>query len=251
MEVPPHDSTELTLVEHLTELRKRLGLSLLFFLAASMACFSQVEPIVQFLRRPIAGEVYKFAYFSPTEAFVAYVKIAAVSGLIVSMPLILWQMWAFIKPGLSKKERGYGLVFVGWGSVLFLIGVAFAYAVLLPVSLRFLLGIGESVFEPLISIDRYLSFVITLALGCGLMFELPVVLGTLAKIGLVTPEWLRHQRPMAILGLVVVAALITPTTDIVNLTLMTLPLLALYELSIGVCALALRGKSKPPPGEKD
>ncbi len=235
-------SQELTLIEHLGELRRRLGWSLLSFIAATAVCFSQVERIIIFIKSPIASEVDKFAFFSPTEAFVAYMKVSALAGLVTSMPLILWQIWLFIRPGLSKKERGYGLVFVGWGSVLFGAGVAFAFWVLLPVSLRFLLGIGEALFEPIISIDRYLSFVIAIALGCGLTFELPVVLATLAKVGIVTPEWLRQQRPLAILGLVVISALITPTTDIVNLTLMTLPLIFLYELSIAVCALVMRKK---------
>ena len=148
------------------------------------------------------------------------------------MPVMLWQVWGFIRAGLTPKEQATGAAFMFWGSSLFLMGAAFAYYLLLPVSLRVLLNIGRAYLEPVISIDRYLSFVTSLLFWCGLMFELPAVVVLLAKVGIVTPAWLKQQRAYAILVLVILAALVTPTTDPVNLVLMTVPLIALYELAI-------------------
>ena len=162
------------------------------------------------------------------------------AGLILAMPVILAQLWGFVRSGLTKRERSYGLAFIGWGSVLFLTGVAFAYFILLPASLHLLLGIGRSYLEPMLSIDKYLSFLTTLAFWCGIIFEIPAVLFLLAKVGIVTSEWLRQQRAYAILILFIIAAIVTPTTDPVNLFLMAVPMVLLYELSIWITRLALR-----------
>ena len=199
-----------------------------------------VERIIGWLQRPAAPHLVRFAFFSPTEPLIAYVKVAMLAGLIVSMPVILGQLWGFIRSGLTSRERSLGLAFVCWGSAQFLAGAAFAYYGLLPVSLRFLLRIGERYLEPVISIDQYLSFVTTLLFWCGVVFELPVVLLILARLGIVTPEWLRQQRPYAILALVIIAAVVTPTTDPINLLLMAVPLVWLYELSIVITRWAMR-----------
>ena len=236
---PLREEPRLTLAEHLEELRRRLGISLAALLIAAWVSFTQVERVIDWLQRPAEGLLPRLAFFSPTEPLIAYVKVAVLAGLLLSMPVILAQLWGFVRTGLTPQERSYGAVFIGWGSVQFLGGAAFAYYVMLPVSLRFLLGIGQRVLEPVISIGRYLSFVTTVVLWCGLVFELPVVLFLLAKVGIVTPEWLRQQRSYAILVLVIIAALVTPTTDPVNLLLMTVPLVALYELSIVITRFAM------------
>ncbi len=220
------------LADHLEELRRRLGVCLIGLLLGVGLSAAYVPRLLSWLQRPIAPFVSQFAVFSPTEPLLAYVKVAGLAGLLLAMPVMLWQGWAFIRTGLTRRERGYGLAFVLWGSVLFLAGAAFAYLVLLPLSLRALLSIGADVFEPVMSIDRYLSFATALLFWCGLIFELPVILVVLAKIGLVTPAWLRQQRPYAVLVLVIIAAVVTPTTDPVSLFLMALPLMLLYEVSI-------------------
>ena len=176
----------------------------------------------------------------PIEPLVAYVKVACLAGVLLAMPIILSQLWGFVRAGLSRRERSYGLTFVWWGSVLFAAGVAFAYYVLLPVSLRFLLGIGHGTLAPVISIDTYLSFVTSIAFWCGVLFELPAVLYLLATVGVVTPAWLRQSRPYAILVMVIIAALVTPTTDPVSLLLMAAPMVLLYELSILTVRFAFR-----------
>ena len=230
----------LTFADHLEELRRRLGISLAILLITIGISFTQVERMIDWLRRPVEPFLPRFAYFSPTEPLLAYIKVAVLAGLILAMPVILAQVWGFVRSGLTPQERSYGLTFIFWGSVLFLAGAVFAYRVLLPVSLQVLLRVGRSFLEPVLSIDKYLSFVTTLMFWCGLVFELPLILFLLAKVGVVTSEWLRQQRAYAILVLFIIAAIVTPTTDPVSLLLMAVPLILLYELSIWLTRLAIR-----------
>ncbi len=223
-----------TFAAHLEELRRRLGISLLALLVGVGISLTQAGRIIQWLQRPVAGLVPRFAYFTPTEPLLAYLNVAMLGGCVLAMPIMLAQLWAFLQAGLTTRERTLGLALICWGSLLFMAGVAFAYALLLPVSLRVLLGIGSTFMQPMISIDRYLSFVTSLVLSCGIVFELPVVIVALAKVGIVTPEWLRQQRPYAILILAIVAAVVTPTTDPINMLLLMAPLAVLYELSIWI-----------------
>ena len=234
------EQKSMSLADHLEELRRRLGLCLLAVLAATGASLVRISDLIAWLRQPAGAQLPAFAYFSPAEPLGAYLKVAALAGLALAMPVILWQAWAFVRGGLTPAERRWGLVFIWSGSGLFVAGLAFAYAVLLPMSLRVLLGIGAGTLQPMISIDRYLSFVVSLAFWCGVVFELPALLFLLAKLGIVTPEWLRQQRPYAILVMVVLAAIMTPTTDAVSLLLMAVPMVLLYEVSILVVRVAFR-----------
>lgn len=229
----------LTFSGHLEELRRRLGWCLLALIITSGLSVSQLDRLIEWLQRPAHPWMLEFAFFSPTEPLLAYMKVVILAGVILAMPVWLWQLWQFVRAGLTPSERAVGLACIGWGSAQFLAGVVFAYLVLLPISLRVLLGIGRDRLRPVISIDRYLSFVTTLAWWCGVAFELPVVLFLLAKVGVVTPEWLRQQRPHAILVLFILAAIATPTTDVVSLLLMAAPLMLLYEVSILVTRLAM------------
>ena len=237
---PKDAGPQLTLAGHLEELRRRLGVCLLALLVSVGASAVWIEGIIAWLARPAEGLIPRFAYFTPTEPLVAYIRVAVLGGVTLAMPVLLWQVWGFVRSGLTSNERTAGLVFAGWGSLQFVAGAAVAYYVLLPAGLRLLLGIGRTYLLPVISIDRYLDFVTTLVFCMGLLFELPVALVVLAKLGIVTAEWLRQQRPYAILVLVIIAALVTPTTDPVSLFLMAVPLVVLYELSIFVTRLALK-----------
>ena len=230
----------LTLAEHLEELRRRLAISLLAVLAGTAFSLAHIHRLIAWLRRPAGEQLLNFAYFSPAEPLGAYLKVGVLAGLVLAMPVVLAQAWGFVRGGLQPDERRWGLFFIWSGSGLFAAGVAFAYAVLLPLSLRVLLGIGAGTLIPVLSIDRYLAFVMALAFWCGAVFELPVLLFLLAKLGIVTPEWLRQQRPYAVLVLVIIAAVVTPTTDAVSLLLMAGPMVLLYELSIWVVHLGMR-----------
>ena len=218
--------------EHLEELRRRLGISLASLLVAVGICATQVERVIGWLKRPAEPLVSRLVYFNPTEPLTAYLEVAVLCGLILSMPVFLFELWGFIRSGLSARERSWGLTFIWGGSALFVSGVAFAYTVVLPLSLHVLFSFGRSLLVPVISLQQYLEFVTSILFWCGVLFELPAVVWLLAVVGVVTTEWLRQQRPYAVLILVMLAAVITPTTDAVSLVLMTLPLVALYEISI-------------------
>ena len=234
----------MTLAEHLEELRRRLGRMLAAWLLAIGLSWTQADRLIAWLKRPGEPLLPHLVFVSPTEPLMAYLTVTMLAGVLFSMPVMLWQVWAFIRRGLTPRERTLGATFVWWGSLRFAAGVAVAYYGMLPVSLHYLLGIGRGTLEPMVSISTYLSFVTTMMGWCGLIFELPLALWVLARVGIVTSEWLRQQRPYAILVLVILAAIITPTTDPINLLLMTIPMILLYEVSILITRVAIR--RRPP-----
>ena len=237
------DARRLPIIGHLEELRRRLWVCLLAIAVASAMSFAWVGQLIEWLKRPAGAALPRLAFFSPPEALLAYMKVAVTAGLFLCMPVVLYELWAFIRPGLTRRESRYGLAFVWWGSALFLVGAAFAYWILLPVSLKFLLGFGGGQLEPVISISRYLSFTTMVILACGIVFQLPLVVGLLAKLGLVKPQTLRRQWRHAVVIMAVAAALLTPTTDAATMLLMVVPMLALYEASIWVAACATRRRT--------
>ncbi|MBI3323783.1 MAG: twin-arginine translocase subunit TatC [Candidatus Omnitrophica bacterium] len=231
---------QLTLLEHLDELRGRLAISIGWLVVSSGVSFCFADRLLEWLKRPAGAALPRLAFFGPAEGLAAYFKLALAGGLILSLPVILYQIWAFMRPALTWRERYYGLACVSWGSVLFLAGAALAYFGCLPLFLRFLLGFGASQMEPVISVHRYLSFVLGIILFCGAFFEMPLVVFALTRLGIVTPNALRRRRAIVLLGLVIAAAVVTPTTDAVSLILVSVPLALLYEISIVVSRLALR-----------
>ena len=235
--LPASGSTQMTVTEHLQELRARLFVCVGAVIVGSLVSWRYAEAILEWLKRPAGPWLSRFAYFSPTEALGAYVKLIVTGGCILSLPVILWQLWAFVRSGLTPRERAYGAWFVGWGSLLFAAGAAFAYVVCLPMFLRFLLSIGASQLEPIISIGQYLSFVTGIILLCGIVFELPLVMALLARAGVVTPRVLQRARAVALLAMLIVMAVATPTTDALSLILVTIPLALLYEVGIAVARL--------------
>ena len=236
--------TVLSIVGHLEELQKRLWVVIVSVAVASIGGFYFADRLIEWLKRPAGETLPKLAFFSPAEAVIAYLKIALSFGIVVSLPIILYELWAFIRPGLTERERRYGLSFVFWGSFLFLSGAGFAYWILLPPSLTFLLSFGSRTLQPVISINHYLSFTSTVILACGVVFEFPLVIFFLTKLRVVTPRLLRKNWKIAFLAMVIIAAIVTPTQDPVNLILMTLPLLLLYEISIFVSYLACHRREK-------
>lgn len=239
---PGADQPRLPVAGHLEELRRRLWVCLGTVTAASVLNFAWADTLIGWLKRPAGSMLPRLAFFSPPEAILAYMKVAVAAGLILSMPIVLHELWAFLRPALTPRERGSGLAFVWWGSALFLAGGAFAYWVLLPVSLQFLLGFGGGELEPVISISRYLSFTTTVILAAGLVFQLPLAVLMLAQLGVVNPRMLRRKRRQALVAMAVASAVVTPTADASTMLLMTAPMLALYEISIWVAAAAARRK---------
>ena len=232
------DSRRISLTGHLEELRKRLWVCILSILVFSIAGFFLTPRVLEWLKQPAGETLPTLAFFSPPEAMLAYLKIALAVGIFLSMPILLYEVWVFIRPGLTPRERRFGIAFVFWGSGLFAGGTAFAYWALLPVSLRFLLTFGGRMLTPVISISEYLSFTLAVILACGVVFEWPLAVFFLTKLGVLSPKLLQDKWRVAFLGIVVAAAVITPTQDVFSLLLMTLPLLALYGVSIVVSQVA-------------
>ena len=160
------------LTGHLAELRRRLAVCLGVVVLAAGIGFGMADRIIGWLKQPAGELVERLAFFSPPEALLAHMKVALVSGIVLALPLVLYEVWAFIRPGLRRQERTYGGVFVWCGTGLFGAGVAFAYWVLLPTFLKFLLTFGTENLQPVLSINRYLSFVLTILISCGVVLRM-------------------------------------------------------------------------------
>ena len=223
----------MSLLEHLEELRKRLLWSIVSLAVAFIPCWYWVRPIFAFLELPIKKirPDEKLVFTGLADPFLLYFKVAALAALFLAAPFILYQLWGFIAPGLYKRERLYLAPFLIFGSLFFLGGGAFAYYVAFPMAASFLLGIADQ-FEMMLTVERYFSFLLTMILGLGLMFELPIVILVLSALGVVTPGFLLRHFRWAVLIIFVVAAIITPTPDVVNLCVFAVPALLLYLLGI-------------------
>jgi len=232
-------------VEHLEELRKRVLISLAALVVTSAGCFPFAPAVLKFLKRP-AVHVEQLAFFGPEEALVVLVRIGLFCGVFLAAPVILWQAWLFVAPAVSRSVKRSALLFVAASTAVFILGGVFAYAVLLPAALRFLLGLATDDLVPLLSASRYVAFVTGFILACGLVFQMPVVMFFLGRLGLVRPAWLRQKYGFAIVGIFIAAAVITPTTDVVNMLLLALPMVGLYEVSIWAAWLAQRSINDRP-----
>ena len=217
---------EMALSEHIEEFSQRLVFCLVFLLFATIVCFADVKEIVQFFQAPAIG--VKFLQFSPGEYFFASVKIAVFCGILLSSPLILYQLILYLIPGLKKNERDIVLP-VSFGSgILFFIGLIFSYSFLVPAALRFFIAYGAEVVEPFWSFDQYFDFVAVLLFATGLAFQVPAVQVILGLLGIVTGEKMLSAWKYVIVICTIVAAIITPSTDPVTQLLLSTALLSLY-----------------------
>ena len=217
---------EMALSEHIEEFSQRLLFSLLFLLFVTIICFSDVNEIVKILQVPALG--VKFLQFAPGEYFFASVKIAVFCGILVTSPLILYQLLLYLIPGLTKNERDIVLP-VSFGSgVLFFIGLVFSYFFLVPAALKFFISYGSDVVEPFWSFDQYFDFIAVLLFATGLAFQVPAVQVVLGLLGIVTGEKMLSAWKYVIVLCTIVAAIITPSTDPVTQLLLSTALLSLY-----------------------
>lgn len=231
-----------TLVQHLEELRRRLIVSLTAVVIAFGICLFYVDDILRIISQP-AGQL---VFLKPTEAFFSRIEIAIYGGVFLALPVIIYQVWRFISPGLVKTEKQYLFWIVPLSYLLFVAGVALAFFGVLPVGVKYLLAYGTENIQPMISIDSYLSFVTTLLLAFGAIFQLPLVILFLTKVGLVTPDWLAAKRRYAIVLIFIIAAILTPGPDIFSQFMMAIPTLLLYEISI----LLSRFVGRRPAGDE-
>jgi sec-independent protein translocase protein TatC len=247
-----NSENKMPLTSHLEELRKRLMRSLIAAFVAFGICYNFKERLFEILTRPLVESMPKNSYMIYTslpEAFFNYVKISFFAGLVISSPYILYQIWKFISPGLYASEKKYVAPFVLTSTLLFVAGVLFGYFLALPPAFRFFLDFSTDFLKPMLTLREYLSLSIKLLLAFGVVFEIPVFIFFLAKIGIVNSTMLRKQRKYAILLIFIVAAIITPTPDAFTQTLMAVPMMVLYEMGIFVAKWGEKKKTKEEIGE--
>lgn len=238
---------ELSLIEHLNELRKRIVVSLVTLVAATLLGFGFAPHLLRIFKQPVSGIIEKLAYFSPQEPFLVYTRIAFFCGLVIAMPVILYQLWQFISPALEVKARRFAVYFILFSFAAFAAGALFGYFILIPPALRFLLGFARGDLEPVISVSKYISFVVSLILSCGLVFQMPVLSFILTRLRVVNARALRRKYRYAVAGVFIVAAVITPTTDVFNMLILACPMLLLYEISIWVSYFTWRTAGEETP----
>ena len=219
---------------HIADLRKRLVISVLTVVVMFFVCFSFYEPILNWMMVPVEAVLPKNSQMVAVEiqeTFFTALKVAFFAGFIVSLPVIFWQLWLFLAPGLYDHEKKLVIPFVFFGTLMFLIGASFAYYIVVPLGFDFLIAFGSTVVTVLPSIGKYVDFFTKLLFGFGIAFELPVITFFLAKIGLVDDRMLKDFFRYAIVIIFIVAAILTPP-DVLSQLLMAAPLILLYGISI-------------------
>ncbi|MGZ6143862.1 MAG: twin-arginine translocase subunit TatC [Myxococcales bacterium] len=232
----PEDDVHLSLREHLLELRQRLKWAVIWLMLGFCASYYWSQQIFHFMMLPVFAalpEGEKALHFSSSiEPFMIYLKVGLYAGLFVASPMIFWQIWLFIAPGLYRRERRKIAPFVAAATLFFVGGAVFCYKVILPPAFQFLINSAGPDIKPVLMMDDQLSLVMMMILAFGIIFELPLILTLLAMIGIVDHKFLSKYRRHAIVVNVIVAAVVTPTGDPFNLALMAVPMLLCYELGI-------------------
>ena len=226
---------DMSLTEHLTELRSCLVKAGAALVVGTAVSFYYLEQIIEALTAPV-GQLY---YLRPAEAFMIYMKIALLAGLILASPMVLYQLYSFVRPALTLREKHYALCTIPIIIVLFLGGMLFSYYLVFPRALEFFLGFGNGHVNPLISMESYLDFMLMLVVPFGFVFNIPVVLMLLVYLKLVSVQTLNKYHKHVILAAFILAAFITPTPDIITQSLLALPMVVLYEVSLVLCRFLL------------
>lgn len=232
----PEDDGSMSLIAHLTELRARLIKCLIAVALGSCVGYYFLEDIMHYLTLP-AGKLY---YMQPSEAFFTYLKVAVAAGFLIALPVIFYQVWRFFLPALTRTERMVLGLIVPSSVLLFFGGLAFSFFLVLPAAVQFFMGFGNAELEALFSVDKYFDFVIWFVLPFGFVFELPLVIIILAKIGLIGSSFLRKYQRIVIFLVFVIAAVITPTPDVFTQTMIALPMIVLYEVGYLIVRYIMR-----------
>ncbi len=236
---------KMPLTSHLEELRKRLVRSLIAIGIVFLACFGFKEDLFRIVAQPLIKVLppgTHMVYTGLPEAFFTYIKVSFYAALFFASPFVLYQVWKFIAPGLYSKEKKFVVPFVFTSTLLFMGGVCFGYFLVLPPAYSFFLEFSTDFLKPMLSMREYLTLTLKLLLAFGIIFEIPVFLFFMTKIGLVTPRKLARMRRYAIVIAFIVAAIITPTPDAFTQCMMAIPMIILYEVGILVSKLAVRRK---------
>lgn len=233
---PDAELPKMSFLDHLEELRKRLLISFIAIGIGFILCWSFAEPIFAQLQQPLTKFLApgdKLAYTRLTAPFFLYMKVAFFAGIFLAAPVVLWQLWLFIAPGLYRKERRLAVPFIVFGSVFFVLGGYFGYRFLLPATCSFFVETGKQ-FKQMVTVDDYFSFASTIIMATGVVFETPVLIFFLARLGIVTPAFLMQKFKYAIVLSFVISAIVTPTPDMVTQAALAVPMILLYLIGVGV-----------------
>ena len=236
------DEQKTGILDHLRELRKRLLWSVVAVVITTSICFFFITDIVNVLKAP-AGDI-NLIFIEMTEGFSTYMRVALMSGVVLAMPFLIYQFLMFVIPALTRAERRTVLIIMPVITLMFAGGIAFGYFYLIPPATKFLLGFGAELAEQQIRISNYISFITRLLMAIGILFEMPVVTSFLARMGIITSKWLASRRKVMILFSFVVAAVITPTPDAINQSIVAGTMVVLYEISIWLAWLLQRRRGK-------
>ena len=232
------DESVMSLVEHLSELRRRIAISLLAIFLGSLVGFYFAPQLITFLKAPL-NLAKPLVYTGLGDAFFINLKLAIVVGIVLAMPVLVWQLWRFVSPGLTREERRLARPWAPLAIVFFVIGVTVAY-VILPFAATFLLSFSSPDLQPLITASEYFGFVTTLFLAFGLVMEYPIVLVLLSKVGILSSARLRRSRRVVILAIAIISAVVTPGGDPISPTVLGVTMYVLYEFSIVLIRLGGR-----------
>lgn len=224
--------TKLTVVQHLTELRKRIIWVLIVNLTLAFACYYFAGYLFTLISD--LGTGMQLIYIKPSELFMVYIKLAVITAVVLASPFTLYQIWAFIRTGLKSSEKAYVVFITVFGLFFFALGTFFSYKVVVPITLAFFLGLRVEEVAPMISVQEFVSFITSMLVSFGVVFEMPVVVALLAKIGILKEQMLKQRRGVIVVAIFVVAAVITPP-DVVSQVLLAVPMLVLFQLSLFVC----------------
>ncbi|MBS3819590.1 twin-arginine translocase subunit TatC [bacterium] len=242
---------EMTFLEHLQDLRKRLFYSILAIVVGVIPAWFFSKDLYRILSLPVTQylpEGTKLTFTSLTAPFMLYIKVSFLAAIFFTSPFVFLQLWYFVSPGLFSKERKYVVPFVLFTSFFFILGGVFGYFVVFPWACRFFLGMGAD-FEPIITVDAYFSLAIRVLLGIALVFELPTLVFFLSRLGLITSRWMIKNFKYAVLVVFIIAAIITPTPDMITQSIIAFPMLGLYGLGI-LIAIVFGKKRKKKKEEK-
>jgi len=239
-----NDEKKLSVLGHFAELRKRLIRSLIAVVITSILSFLFYQQILDILISPLPQDV-NLTFIEITEMLGTIMRVCLASGIILAIPYLTYELVMFVSPALTRKEKRYVYLILPWISLMFAAGVVFAYFILVPRMIEFLLTFGSDIAVPQIRIGNYVSFVTRLLLVVGLVFEMPVLTTFLSRLGVLKPKWLADKRKAAIIIAFILAAIITPTIDPVNQSLVAIPLIALYEMSIWLAKLVYKREPVP------
>ena len=239
-----HVEGNMSLVGHLKEIRNRIALVAVALIVAFVVCFTFIKPLATKLLEMGQKFGFQYVYLSPSELITSYFKLSLILAVVIISPLLLAQIWGFLAPALTKREKkAIGPAFAG-GLVFFFIGAVFSYLIAIPFMIQFLINYSKSdMIASAISVASYLDFMVGMVLTFGLVFEMPMLAFVLSNLGILTPEILKKLRSYAVVLIFIVAAVITPP-DVVSQFMIAVPMLGLYELSIAISAVISRRRAK-------